>query len=154
MAIPGKPLNDQAAGERLFREVFQLMQKLNATAGPAMAKQGERSGNITFSPKIVIDEDNGRFYTCEIAIYTPESIENGPQIGMEISGISVEQFTQALATISIALTGLAQQRYLSDMFTVGLVDENDEETEIYAPDVLEPGVYSLADEDDDLDDEE
>ena len=65
------------------------------------------------------------------------------QNGVKPGPRRLEQFKQALTTIFTALSGLAQQRYLSDMFTVGLIRPNGNEIEIYAPEVLEPGMYGL-----------
>ena len=144
MAAPQKPLHDRAAGEIMLTEVFTVVQRLNATAGPNMVKKGSRSGNMTFNPKIVVNEAGERQYTCYVEIYTPKSIEAGPEIGMEFSGADIEQFKQALTTVSLALVGLAKESYLSDTFTVGLIKPNGEESEIYAPKVLEPGMHSLS----------
>jgi hypothetical protein len=143
MALPGKPMNDRAAGEIMLNEVFKVVEQLNASAGPGMAKKGVRSGNMTFNPKIVVDEAGDRQYTCYVEIYTPKTMEAGPEISMEWSGGDIEQFKQALTTIFTALSGLAKQGYLSDTLTVGLITPNGEESEVYAPKVLEPGMYSL-----------
>ena len=143
MATPRKPMNDRAAGEIMLKEVFKIVQKLNAAAGPSMVTKGVKNGNMTFSPKIVVDEEGYRQYTCEVSIYTPKSLEVGPQISMGLVGDDIEQFKQALSTLLLALSGLAQQSYLSDMFTVGLIRPNGEESEVYAPAVLEPGMYRL-----------
>lgn len=143
MAALRKPMNDRTAGEIMLNEVFKVVEQLNANAGPSMAKKGVKSGNMTFNPKIVIDEDGDRQYICEVEIYTPKSIEVGPQISMEFSGADIEQFKQALTTIFTALSSFAKQGYLSDTFTVGLIKPNGEEMEVYAPKVLEPGMYSL-----------
>ena len=136
-------MNDRAAGEIMLSEVFKVVQQLNALAGPSMARSGVRSGNMTFSPKIVVDEEGNREYTCDVEIYTPKSVEVGPQINMLLSGDDIEQFKQALTTVFTALSGLAKQSYLSDTFTVGLIQPNSEEIEVFAPKVLEPGMYSL-----------
>jgi len=143
MATSRKPMNDRAAGEIMLSEVFKVVQQLNALAGPGMAKKGVRSGNMTFSPKIVVDEEGTREYTCDVEIYTPKSVEDGPQINMLLSGDDIEQFKQALTTVFTALSGLAKQSYLSDTFTVGLIQPNSEEIEVFAPNALEPGMYSL-----------
>jgi len=143
MATPRKPMNDRVAGEIMLKEVFTIVQKLNSAAGPSMVKAGGRSGNMTFSPKIAIDEEGYRQYTCEVSIYTPKSMEVGPQVSMGLVGDDIEQFKQALTTVFLALSALAQQSYLSDMFTVGLIKPDGEEVEVYAPYVLEPGMYSL-----------
>ena len=42
-----------------------------------------------------------------------------------------------------ALSGLAKEGYVSDTLTVGLIRSDGEESEVYAPKVLEPGMYSL-----------
>lgn len=143
MATPRKPLNDRTAGEIMLNEVFKVVERLNATAGPGMAKKGVKSGNMTFNPKIVIDEAGDRQYTCYVEIYTPKSIEAGPEMSMEWSGADIEQFKLALTTVFTALSGLAKLGYLSETFTVGLITPNSEEIEIYTPEVLEPGMYSL-----------
>lgn len=143
MAYSRKAMNDRAAGKIMLNEVFNVVQQLNAAAGPSMATKGVKSGNMTFSPKIAIDEEGYRQYTCEVSIYTPKSMEVGPQVSMGLVGDDIEQFKQALTTVFLALSGLAQQSYLSDMFTVGLIKPDGEEVEVYAPDVLEPGMYSL-----------
>jgi hypothetical protein len=145
MALPRKPMNDRAAGEIMLNEVFKVVERLNAAAGPSMATKGVKSGNMTFNPKIVVDEAGDRQYTCYVDIYTPKSIEAGPEISMEFSGANIEQFKQALTTVFTALSGLAKQSYLSDTFTVGLIKPNSEEVEVYVPKVLEPGMYSLKD---------
>lgn len=136
-------MNDRAAGEIMLNEVFKVVEQLNASAGPSMAKKGVRSGNMTFNPKIVVDEAGGRQYTCYVEIYTPKTTEAGPEISMEWGGGNIEQFKQALTTVFTALSGLAKQGYLSDTLTVGLITSNGEESEVYAPKVLEPGMYSL-----------
>lgn len=146
MTTPRKRINDHAAGEIMLNEVFKVVQLLNAVAGPNIAKLGMKSGNMTFSAKIVVDEEGVRQYICEVSIYTPKSMEIGPQISVGLIGDDIEQFKQALTTVSIALSSLAQQRYLSDMFTVGLIRPNEEEIEIYAPEVLEPGMFRLDEE--------
>lgn len=143
MATPRKPMNDRVAGEIMLNEVFKVVEQLNAAAGPSMAATGRKLGNMTFNPKIVVDEEGHRQYTCDVEIYTPKSIEVGPEINMVLSGDAIEQFKQALTTVFTALSGLAKQGYLSDTFTVGLIKPNGEESEVYAPKVLEPGMYSL-----------
>ncbi len=145
MATPRKPLNDRAAGEIMLNEVFKVVERLNAVAGPSMAAKGVKSGNMTFNPKIVVDEAGDRQYTCYVDIYTPKSMEVGPEMSMEWSGADIEQFKQALTTVFTALSGLAKQGYLSDTFTVGLIKPDNDEIEVYAPKVLEPGMYSLED---------
>ncbi len=147
MAPSKKSIPDAAAGEIMFNETFKLVQQLNAMAGPTMVKKGVKSGNISFSPKIIVDNAGDRQYTCSVDIYTPKTMEAGPEIGMELSGTDMEQFKQALAIASIALSGLARQTYLSETYTVGLVKPESEEIEIYTPKVLEPGMYSIKEED-------
>lgn len=143
MAPPKKPLNDRTAGEIMLNEVFNVVQRLNATAGPGMVKKGARSGNMTFNPKIIVDDDGSKHYTCFVEIYTPASSKAGTQMSMEWSSTDIEQFKQALTTLFPALSALAKEAYLSDTFTVGRISPDGEETEVYAPDVLEPGMYSL-----------
>ncbi|MFL5628051.1 MAG: hypothetical protein ACJ788_20930 [Ktedonobacteraceae bacterium] len=154
MPTSKKQMNDRKAGEIMLNEVFKVVEQLNATAGPSIAAKGAKSGNMTFSPKIVVNEEDEKQYRCDVAIYTPESIEAGPDISMEFSGADVEQFKQALTTVFPALASLAQEGYLADTFTVGLITANGEETEVYAPEVLQPGMYSLQDvyEEDDEED--
>ena len=143
MAPPKKPLNDRMAGEIMLNEVFKVVERLNAIAGPGMVTKGKRMGNMTFGPKIIDDEDGHKQYTCYVEIYTEQSTNTGQQINMEWSGVEIEQFKQALATVFTALSGLAKEGYVSDMFTVGLIKPNSEEIEVYAPQKLEPGMYSL-----------
>jgi hypothetical protein len=143
MAAPQKPLDDRMAGEIMLNEVFKVVERLNATAGQSMVKTGKRTGNMTFSPKIVVDEDGHKQYTCFVEIYTKQSTDAGQQINMECSGEDVEQFKQTLTTVFTALSGLAKEGYVSDTYTVGLVRPNGEESEVYAPQVLKPGMYSL-----------
>ena len=148
MATPKKPLNDRAAGEIMLTEVFATVQRLNAAAGPGMVKKGSRSGNMTFSPKIVIAEDGSKQYSCIVEIYTQASSQAGIDMSMEWSGTNTEQFKQALTTLFPALSALAKEAYLSDTFTVGLIDQDGQESEVYTPAVLEPGMYSLSEEQD------
>src|SRR5437588_9368016 len=136
MATPRKPLNDRTAGEIMLNEVFNIVQRLNATAGPSMVKSGGRSGNMTFNPKIVVDEDGNKQYTCFVEIYTPASSKAGTEISMEWSCTAIEQFKQALTTVFPALSGLAKEGYVSDTLTVGLIRPDGEESEVYAPKVL------------------
>jgi hypothetical protein len=143
MATPGKPINDRVAGEIMLNEVFKVVERLNATAGQSMVKTGKRSGNMTFNPKIVVNEDGHKQYTCFVEIYTQQSTDTGQQITMECSGVDVEQFKQTLTTVFTALSGLAKEGYLSDTYTVGLIKPNSEEIEVYAPQVLKPGMYSI-----------
>ncbi len=145
MAIPQKSLSDHAAGEIMLKEVFKVVERLNAIAGPGMAEKGAKSGNMTFNPKIVVDEIGDRQYTCYVDIYTPKGSDDGPEMGMEWSGATIEQFKQALAIASPALSGLAKEIYLSETYTVGLIKPDGEEIEIYAPEVLEPGIQSIKD---------
>lgn len=63
---------------------------------------------------------------------------------MEWRSMDIEQFKQALTTLFPALSALAKEGYLSDTFTVGCISAVGEETEVYAPDVLKPGMYSLS----------
>ena len=98
---------------------------------------------MTFNPKIIVDDDGSKHYTCFVEIYTPASSKAGTQMSMEWSSTDIEQFKQALTTLFPALSALAKEAYLSDTFTVGRISPDGEETEVYAPDVLEPGMYSL-----------
>ncbi len=148
MTTPRKPLADRAAGEVIFTEVFKVVQQLNATAGPIMVKKGTRSGNMTFRPKIVVEEANERRYTCGVEIYTQASDDAGTEIGLEWSSTDPNQFKQALATVFPALSTLARQGFVADTFTVGLITPDGDESEVYAPATLEPGMYSLSEEDD------
>jgi hypothetical protein len=144
MATPRKPLNDRAAGEIMLAEVFTIVQRLNAAAGQSMIKKGTRSGNMTFNPKIVLAEDGSKQYTCFVEIYTPTSSKAGWGMSMEWSSPDIEQFKQAFSTLYPALSALAKEGYLADTFTVGYIKPDGEETEVYAPSVLEPGMYSLS----------
>jgi hypothetical protein len=143
MATPGKPIDDRVAGEIMLNEVFKVVERLNAAAGPIMVKTGKRSGNMTFNPKIIVNEDGHKQYTCFVEIYTQQSTDTGQQMNMECSGVDVGQFKQALTTVFTALSGLAKEGYLSDTYTVGLIKPNSEEIEVYAPQVLKPGMYSI-----------
>ena len=143
MAPSKKTGNERAAGEILLNEVFRAVEQLNATAGPGMVKRGTKSGNMTFSPKIIVDENGARQYLCSVEIYTPESVTAGSQISMEFSGPDTEQFKRALKIALVALSAFAQQSYLSDTYTVGLITPTSDEIEVYAPAELEPGMYSL-----------
>ena len=144
MATPQKPLHDRAAGELIFTEVFKVMQRLNAAAGQSMVKKGARSGTMTFNPKIILAEDGSKHYTCYVEIDTPASSKAGVEISMEWSGTTIEQFKQALTILFPALSALAKEGYLSETFTVGRISPDGEETEVYAPAALEPGMYSLS----------
>ena len=148
MTTPRKPQADRTAGEAIFIEVFKVVQQLNAAAGPVMVKKGTRSGNMTFRPKIIVEEANERRYTCGIEIYTQASDDAGTEIGLEWSSTDPNQFKQALATVVPALSALAKQGFVADTFTVGLIAPDGEESEVYAPATLEPGMYSLSEEDD------
>lgn len=148
MTTPRKPLADQAAGEAIFTEVFKVVQQLNAAAGPVMVKKGSRSGNMTFRPKIIVEEANERRYTCGVEIYTQASDDAGTEIGLEWSSTDPNQFKQALATVVPALSALARQGFVADTFTVGLIAPDGEESEVYTPATLEPGMYSLSEEED------
>jgi hypothetical protein len=144
MAPPQKPFNDRAAGEIMLTEVFKVVQRLNAAAGPSMVKKGTRSGNMTFNPKIILADDGSKHYTCFVEIYTQASSKAGTEMSMEWSSTDIEQFKQALTTLFHALSALAKEGYLADTFTVGRISPVGEETEVYAPSVLEPGMYSLS----------
>lgn len=143
MASSKNTMNDRVAGEIMLNEVFKVVEQLNAIAGPSMVTKGARSGNMTFSPKIIIDEDSHKQYTCFVDIYTSTSSKAGTAISMVWNSATVEQFKQTITTVFPALSGLAKEGYISDMFTVGLLRPNSEEIEVYAPKVLEPGIYSL-----------
>lgn len=41
MALPRKSFNDHAAGEIMLTEVFTVVQRLNAAAGPNMVKKAQ-----------------------------------------------------------------------------------------------------------------
>jgi hypothetical protein len=144
MANSRKPLNDRTAGETMLTEIFKVVQRLNSTAGPSMVKKGSRSGNMTFNPKIVIEDDGSKHYTCFVEIYSQASNKAGTEISMEWSSTDIEQFKQALTTAFLALSALAKEGYLSDTFTVGHINQDGEETEVYAPEVLKPGMYNLS----------
>jgi hypothetical protein len=144
MATPKKSLNDRAAGEIMLTEVFAVVQRLNAAAGQSMVQKGARSGNMTFNPKIIIADDRSKHYTCFVEIYTPASSKEGLDMSMELSCTDIEQFKQALTALFPALSALAREGYLSDTFTVGRINPDGQETEVYAPAVLEPGIYGLS----------
>jgi hypothetical protein len=144
MVTPKKSLPDRAAGERMFTEVFAAVQRLNATAGKSMVQKGARAGTMTFNLKIIMSEDGSKRYSCFVEVYTPQSSKAETDMSMEWSSTDVEQFKQALTTLLPALSALAKEGYLSDTFTVGLISPDGQETEIYSPSVLEPGVYSLS----------
>jgi hypothetical protein len=123
------------------------MQRLNAAAGQMLLQKGSRSGNMTFNPRIVIDENGGKRYTCFVDIYTQTSGKAGTDISVEWSSTNTEQFKQALKMLSPALWTLAKEGFLSDTFTVGKISKDGHETEIYAPDALKPGMLSLSEVD-------
>jgi hypothetical protein len=144
MATPKNPLNDRAAGELMLTEVFNAVQRLNAAAGQSMVKKGTRSGTMTFNPKIILSDDGSKHYACIVEIYTPQSSKAGTDMSVEWRSMDIEQFKQALTTLFPALSALAKEGYLSDTYTVGRISPDGEETEVYKPDVLEPGMYSLS----------
>ena len=144
MATPKNPLNDRAAGELMLTEVFNAVQRLNAAAGQSMVKKGTRSGTMTFNPKIILSDDGSKHYACIVEIYTPHNSKAGTDMSVEWRSMDIEQFKQALTTLSPALSALAKEGYLSDTYTVGRISPDGEETEVYKPDVLEPGMYSLS----------
>jgi len=148
MATSKKSPGDREAGEIMLTEVFAVVQRLNAAAGPSMVPKGTRSGNMTFNPRIVINENGSKHYTCFVDIYTQGSSKAGTDISMEWSSTNTEQFKQALVVLFPALTALAKESYLSDTFTVGQITKDGEEIEVYAPDVLKPGMLSLSEVDD------
>ena len=148
MPTPKKSLPDRQAGERMFTEVFAAVQRLNATAGKSMVQKGSRAGTMTFNPKIIVGEDGRKQYSCFVDIYLNDKSKAGVEMGMEWGGFDVEQFTQGLALLSPALTALAKEGYLSDTITVGRINADGQETEVYAPSVFEPGMYSLSEQED------
>jgi hypothetical protein len=147
MATSRRPISDHEAGEIMLTEVFTVVQRLNATAGPTMVQKGTKSGNMTFNPRIVIDEKGGKRYTCFVDIYSQGSSKAGTDMSMEWSSTNIEQFKQAFKVLSPALSALAKEGYISETFTVGLVSEDGKETEVYAPDTLKPGMLSLSEVD-------
>ena len=147
MATSKKSPGDREAGEIMLTEVFAVVQRLNAAAGPSMVQKGTRSGNMTFNPRIVINENGSKHYTCFVDIYTQGSSKAGTDISMEWTTTIIEQFKQALAVLFPALSALAKDGFLSDTFTVGQITKNGEEIEVYAPDVLKPGMLSLSEVD-------
>ena len=147
MAPSKKSLGDREAGEIMLTEVFAVVQRLNAVAGPSIVQKGTRSGNMTFNPRIVINENGSKHYTCFVDIYTQGISKAGTDISMEWSSTNTEQFKQALAVLFPALSALAKEGYLSDTFTVGQITKDGEEIEVYAPDVLKPGMLSLSEVD-------
>jgi hypothetical protein len=147
MATSKKSPSDREAGEIMLTEVFAVVQRLNATAGPAMVQKGTRSGNMTFNPRIVLDENSIKHYMCYVDIYTQGSSKVGTDMSMEWSSTNTEQFKQALKVLFPALSALATECYLSDTFTVGQISKDGKEIEIYAPNVLKPGMLSLSEVD-------
>ncbi|SRR6266566_4334053 len=148
MATSKKSPGDREAAEIMLTEVFAVVQRLNAAAGPGIVQKGTRSGNMTFNPRIVIDENGSKHYTCFVDIYTQGSSKAGTDISIEWTTTIIEQFKQALAVLFPALSALAKDGFLSDTFTVGQITKNGEEIEVYAPDVLKPGMLSLSEVDD------
>jgi hypothetical protein len=118
MAASKKSPGDYEAGETMLSEVFAVVQRLNAAAGPAMVQKGTRSGNMTFNPRIVIEENGSKHYTCFVDIYTQGSSKAGTDMSLEWSSTNTEQFKQALQVLFPALAALAKEGYLSDTFTV------------------------------------
>ncbi len=147
MATSKKSPGDREAGEIMLTEVFTVVQRLNAAAGPSIVQKGTRSGNMTFNPRIVINENGSKHYTCFVDIYTQGISKAGTDISMEWSSTNIEQFKQALAVLFPALSALAKEGYLSDTFTVGQITKDGEEIEVYAPEVLKPGMLSLSEVD-------
>ncbi|HYB02055.1 MAG TPA: hypothetical protein VED37_17670 [Ktedonobacteraceae bacterium] len=147
MATAKKSSGDREVGEIMLNEVFAEVQRLNAAAGPTLVQKGSRSGNMTFNPRIVIDENGGKHYTCFVDIYTQRSSKAGIEMSMEWSSTNSEQFKQALKVLSPALLALAKEGFLSDTFTVGKISKEGKETELYAPDELKPGMLSLSEAD-------
>ncbi len=147
MATSKKPLSDREAGEIMLNEVFAVVQRLNAAAGPTMVQRGTRSGNMTFNPRIVIDENGSKHYMCFVDIYTQSSSKAGTDMSLEWSSTNIEQFKQAITVLFPALSALAKEGYLSETFTVGQISKDGEEIEVYAPDVLKPGMLSLSEVD-------
>ena len=147
MAASKKSPGDREAGEIMLNEVFAIVQQLNAAAGPTMVQKGTRSGNMTFNPRIVIDENGGKHYTCFVDIYTQGSSKTGTDMSLEWSSTNTDQFKQALKILFPALSALAKEGFLSDTFTVGKISKDGDEIEVYAPDVLQPGMLSLSEVD-------
>jgi len=147
MATSKKSPGDREAGEIMLTEVFTVVQRLNAAAGPSIVQKGTRSGNMTFNPRIVINENGSKHYTCFVDIYTQGSSKAGTDMSMEWSSTNTEQFKQALTTLFPALSPLAKEGYLSATFTVGQITKDGEEIEVYAPDVRKPGMLSLSEVD-------
>src|SRR6266516_3990023 len=104
MAPPKNPLHDRAAGEIMLTEVFTVVQRLNAAAGQSMVKKGTRSGNMTFNPKIILDDEGYKHYTCFVEIYTQASSKAGTEMSMEWRSTDIDQFKQGLTTLFPALS--------------------------------------------------
>jgi hypothetical protein len=102
---------------------------------------------MTFNPRIEIDENGGKHYTCFVDIYTQESSKADTDMSLEWCSANIEQFKQALKILFPALSALAKEGFLSDTFTVGQISKDGEEIEVYAPDVLKPGMLSLSEVD-------
>src|SRR5438270_13649845 len=108
MPTPQKAMPDGQAGERIFTEVFATVQRLNATAGKSMVQKGARSGTMTFNPKIIIDEDGSKRYSCFVEIYPSDKSKAGIEASMEWNCSDVEQFQEGLITLLPALSALAK----------------------------------------------
>jgi hypothetical protein len=147
MATSKESSVDRETGEIMLTEVFAVVQRLNAAAGSAIVQKGTRSGNMTFNPRIVVDENGSKHYTCFVDIYTQGSSKAGTDMSLEWSSTNTEQFKQALKVLFPALAALAKEGYLSDTFTVGQISKDGNEIEVYAPDVLKPGMLSLSEVD-------
>src|SRR5207248_11803411 len=119
MATSKKSPDDREAGEIMLTEVFAIVQRLNAVAGPSMVQKGTRSGNMTFNPRIVIDENGSKHYTCFIDIYTQGSSKAGTDMSMEWSSTNTDQFKQELTALFSVLSALDKDGYLSYTFSVG-----------------------------------
>ncbi|MGZ6387448.1 MAG: hypothetical protein ACXWOL_18710, partial [Ktedonobacteraceae bacterium] len=88
-----------------------------------------------------------KHYMCFVDIYTQSSSKAGTDMSLEWSSTNIEQFKQAITVLFPALSALAKEGYLSDTFTVGHISKDGEEIEVYAPDVLKPGMLSLSEVD-------
>lgn len=146
MPTPKKAVPDSQAGEIMLTEVFASVQKLNATAGKSMVEKGGRAGTMIFHPQIILGEDKSKRYACFVEIYLKAPSKAGIEVGMDWNGADVEQFKEGLKTLLPALSALAKEGYLAETFTVARVSPDGEETEVYAPSVLEPGMYSLSEQ--------
>ena len=82
----------------MLNEVFAVVQRLGcATAQPrAWYKRVQENGNMTFNPRIVIDENGSKHYTCFVDIYTQGSSKAGTDMSLEWSSTNLQQFKQAL----------------------------------------------------------